>query len=1047
MRNTTPPYAQRSILRHYKSENLNFEDSEFDLAPAGFPGLEARQHGLTIVQNMTNASVCLITGSTLLLLALPVAQAQPDRISARIDTSRMVVLKGHANPNARVEDDRGPVNDPLEIPYATLRLKSSAAQQAALEVLLVEQQNSASPNYHRWLSPEEFGDRFGVSRGDIAKITAWLESQGLKVNDVARGRRWITFSGTAAAVARSFRTSIHRNLTDGETHFSNASLPSIPETLMGVVDGVEGLDDYYPKPASRLQRVQPDYTNSNGAHYLAPDDLAAIYDLKPLYAAGIDGSGQTIAIVGGSAISLDDIHAFRSRFNLPANDPKMVLVGADPGVVASPQGEAYLDLQWAGAVARNASLVFVYAKSVATAVQYAVDQRIAPVISESFLSCEPGTTQRQRPVAQEASAQGITWLAATGDAGAAGCEVQAKLPQATKGFAVGSPASIPEVTAVGGAEFDDSNGDYWNRSNTSALGSVTGYIPERGWNDSAAEGDLASSTGGASILYPKPWWQAGPGVPNDNARDLPDVAMAASWYHDGYLMYKDGVLVVNGGTSAATPVFAGVISLVNQYLVSKGKLTQAGLGNINPTLYRLAQTAPAAFHDIVNGDNIVPCMQGTPDCGTGSFGFAAGPGYDQVTGLGSVDAFNLATSWSNATSTTTVVTASPASVAFGSNVKLTATVSGAAATPSGDITFLAGDATLGTATLSGSSASLTVPAMQIGVGTSSITAVFSGATSLNGSAGATTVTVTAPAGASAVVASVTPNPVLQHPPDADGYTWTFTIRLTNESSVAATLQKVSIGSTDDSSQINNWFGTSAIPANGSISATLNSRGLSAPVDRVFGFSGTDASGATWTQQVTATFATRVMVEPWMLLTTPATVPADATADPSCRWSEQLVVEELGGYDLDLSTLTSGNTDLSSNLQQIFGTTRLAPFGRLQGTLCWPSSTAAGSKSLSLGAVEMQSQVGALVEASSSTTLSATAPTAVKPSVTPGAGEPHGITEGDGEPELCWRVAAMDRQSVACEFGHELAQRVAPIGNGCGAVDCQRIAGRTRQRCV
>jgi len=891
---------------------------------------------------------------------------------------------GRTNPGARPGDDRGPADPSMEIAYATLHLKPTAAQQAALEKLLIEQQEPGSGNYHHWLSPEEYADRFGLSRGDIGKITGWLESRGLKVNDVARGRHWITFSGTAASVGRGFRTEFHRYATDGEMHFANATAPSIPEALADVVASVEGLDDYYPTPAGGKH---PHYTNSSGGHSLSPDDIATIYDLKPLYAAGFDGSGQTIAIIGNTDIDLTQIQSFRAHFNLPANDPKLMLVGADPGTVS--EDEAYLDLELSGAVARNATLVFVYAKSVGTAAQYAVDQRVAPVITESFLSCEPGiTTTSSRAIAQQANAEGITWMAATGDVGAAGCEVQAKLPQASKGLAVGSPASIPEVTAVGGTEFDDANGTYWNSSNSNSASAIS-YIPEKAWNDSAADWYLAASTGGASILYSKPWWQTGPGVPNDGARDVPDIAVSASWSHDGYLMYAGGGLYAQGGTSAATPVFAGFVALLNQYLVSKGVLSQPGLGNINPTLYRLAQSAPGAFHDIAIGDNIVPCMQGTPNCATGSFGYTAGPGYDLVTGLGSVDVYKLATSWTAGTPTSTTVTATPGTIAFNSgSVKLTAAVSASGGTPAGDVTFLLNDASIGTATLSASggssSAALTVSAIQLPVGVNTIVAVYGGSGGLNGSTGAATVTVTAPAAASAVAPSVTPNPVSQEPPDSSGERWHCTVRLTNESGVAATLTKFTVSGTDYTSDINSWFGGAAIPANGSISASLGWKNLSAPVNIVFGFTGTDASGATWSQQITVPFTSRMLVGASLLLTTPATVPPDAAADASCRWPQPLVLEEQGGYDIRLSTLTSGNTDLSSQLQQIFGTTTIAPFGRLAGKLCWGSGTAAGAKSLAIGGIETQSQSGATVSTTASTTLASAASSTSTTSVSPAA---------------------------------------------------------------
>src|SRR5262249_17449903 len=151
-------------------------------------------------------------------------------------------------------------------------------------------------------------------------------------------------------------------------------------------------------------------------------------------------------------------------------------------------------------------------------------------------------------------------------------------------------------------------------------------------------------SGGPSTLYAKPAWQQGPGVPDDGARDVPDVSMTAAG-HDGYLIVYNGLLLVTSGTSASAPALSGIIAILNQYQVAKKYQAAAGLGNINPQLYRLAQVAPTAFHDVVDGDNIVPCTQGSPKCLTGSYGYKAGPGYDLVTGLGSVDANNFVTQW------------------------------------------------------------------------------------------------------------------------------------------------------------------------------------------------------------------------------------------------------------------------------------------------------------------------------------------------------------------------------------------------------------------
>jgi uncharacterized protein (TIGR03437 family) len=930
-----------------------------------------------------NATIRVASGCILFSLATPLLKAQQDRISKPIDGSRVVVLARGTNPNARAIDDQGAMDPSAEIAYATLYLKSSDVQQAALETLLAEQQDPTSPNFRAWLTPEEYADRFGLSGGDIAKLVAWLGAGGLKVNDVARGRRWITFSGSAGSVGGVFHTEFRRYLTRGENHFANVTAPSIPEALADVIVGVGGFNDYdlTPPYVRDLGATGPDLTSSSGAHYLSPSDIATIYDLNPL---GLNGTGQEIAVIGNADVNLQDIRNFRTRFGLPPNDPQMMLTGPDPMSTAN-LVEADIDLEWSGAVAPNATIIYVYARSVNTAAQYAVDQRIAPVITMSYGGCEQANTPVLQPIAQQANAEGITWVASSGDGGAAGCDRQAEMPQASKGLAVQIPSSIPEITAVGGTEFNDASGTYWNSTNTPAGGSALSYIPEMGWNDSLAAGSLASSTGGASIFFSKPAWQTGPGVPNDGARDVPDIALSASADHDGYYVYTGGGYAIYGGTSVATPEFAGFLALLNQYLTSNGTISTPGLGNVNPTLYHMAQTTPSAFHDITTGNNIVPCMQDTANCATGSFGYSAGPGYDLVTGLGSIDANNLATNWAVGAPTVTTVSATPATLLFnGGNVQLTATVTASSGTPSGNINFLYNDTSLGTAALTSSgassSATLTISAIQLPVGSDTITAVFGGSSSLNGSSGTTKVQVTA-AGGSAVVPSVTPNPLYEQPPNSSGYAWFYTVLLTNQSNDATTLTKFTIDSFDESSNIKSWFGTSTIPANGSILTGLQSVNLNPP-SIVLGFAGVDESGATWSQQLTVPVVARVLEEPSLLLTTPATVAPNLSNSPSCQWPQPLLLEEQGGYDTRLTSLVLNGASSTSQLQQIFGTTTIAPFGMLQGTLCWSSSTAAGSASVTL--IGATTESGAGVGTSASTTLAAAASALITPSVSPSA---------------------------------------------------------------
>jgi uncharacterized protein (TIGR03437 family) len=580
-----------------------------------------------------------------LILQAPILLAQPDR------RTTLPAMVPHQRASA---SDEGPLETSFPISGITLYLRPSAAQQNALEQLLKEQQNPASSNFHKWLAPEQYANRFGATSRDISSITTWLESEGLTIAQVGRGRGWLVASGTAAQVSGAFRTQLHRYRLNGQLHYANIRDISIPAELSGIVSGITGLNDFFPAPSPVSQVLLPDYTQ-NGTHYLAPDDLAVIYDITPLYHAGIDGTGQKIAIVGASRINPADIQQFQTKFNLPIQLPQTILVPhyADPGTNSIALLEANLDLQWAGAIARKASLFYVYSQSVLAAIQYVIDQNLAPVLSVSFIfGCEnQGYEPFYQQLAQQANAQGITWVNGSGDNGAAGCDPDSEI-FAQDGIAVTLPASIPEITAVGGTEFQDQTGSYWNNTNTATGASALSYIPEAAWNEGPQQKGLWSSGGGVSAFFQKPEWQAGPGVPSDGFRDVPDISLAAAATHDGYYTYNNGSVYLVGGTSAATPVFGGMLALLNQYQGS------SGLGNINPRLYLLAQIAPSAFHDVTAGNNQVACAVGTLNCASGSLGYQAGPGYDPVTGLGSPDLFNLVQKWTAQAPSASLVIAS-----------------------------------------------------------------------------------------------------------------------------------------------------------------------------------------------------------------------------------------------------------------------------------------------------------------------------------------------------------------------------------------------------
>ena len=678
-------------------------------------------------------------------------------ITAAIDEARRGRLSGHIHPLANAANDLGPVDPSTVLTAVTLELRQPPETQAELDALLTAQQDPTSPEYHHWLAPSDFAARFGAAQADIDKIAAWLEGQSLHVTGISPARNAITFSGSAAGIDRAFRTALHSYSANGRTHYANSEEPSLPVALQPAIRAIHGLHNFrmHPQLVPR-QTLDPNYTSSSGNHYLSPDDIATIYNVKPLWSAGYDGSGQSVVIAGQTQVDVTDIQKFRSRFQLPASDPTMILVPntTDPGVSKSDVPEADLDLEWASAAAPNARQIYVYSYDVMDAVKYAIDQNLAPVISVSYGLCEAQTPSSDaltmQSWARQGNAQGITWIDAAGDSGGADC-ISGNSTQGA-GLSVDTPASIPEVTGVGGTMFAEGSATYWNSTSNANGGSALSYIPEGVWND-GTPGNPSAGGGGASVYFGQPSWQTGPGVPANSARNVPDLSLSASAEHDGYLVYTGGQLQVYGGTSASTPTFAGITALLNQYLVSAGGQAAPGAGNINPRLYALAQSGAGAFHDITSGNNIVSvtCGARSRNCVAGSYGYPAGPGYDQASGLGSVDAYKLVTAWPAATSSRLTpalsVNLSATTVASSGSVIATATVKGSgSATPAGNVTFLAGTTTLGVAALSGTggtaTATLTISAAQLQTGVNTLTAVYSGDSTFNRVSNSVSISVT-----------------------------------------------------------------------------------------------------------------------------------------------------------------------------------------------------------------------------------------------------------------------------------------------------------------
>ena len=578
------------------------------------------------------------------------AQAQTAaeaRVVAAVRNDQLVTLSGNVHPMARAANDRGVLPETQPVTRMEILLERSAEQETALEQLMAQQLDPQSPLYHAWLTPQEFGEKFGPADSDIQAVKEWLASEGFADIKVNTGKTLVEFRGTAGQVRNAFHTEIHRLSVKGEEHFGNMQEPGIPAALRPVVSGVAGLHNFHPKPLLRrlgkfsrnmiTGEITPlfTFTDVNGTFYgVGPADFATIYNVP----SSLNGSGVSIAIVGQSNVKLQDIADFRSIFGLPPNPPTVILNGPDPGLVSGDEGESDLDLEWSGAVAQQASIIFVTTQSTDTdgvggvdaSAQYIVDNNVAAILSESYGTCESAlgaaTNQLYVSLWQQAAAQGITAVLSTGDSGSAGCDNPTSKTSAISGLAVSGLASTPFNVAMGGTDFDQAGvqSKYWNTANTSTNppvpASALGYIPETTWNDSCANAGLtgcnsvttgssmtlAAGGGGVSTVSLKPTWQSGvPGIPADGKRDLPDVSLFSS---DGqnksfYIVCQSdqdisgdtGCNLTNfspttpfhdfqavGGTSAAAPTFAGIMALINQ----KAGQRQ---GNANVELYTLAR--------------------------------------------------------------------------------------------------------------------------------------------------------------------------------------------------------------------------------------------------------------------------------------------------------------------------------------------------------------------------------------------------------------------------------------------------------------------------
>jgi len=790
---------------------------------AGRGMISGRRFGLNVGILSTLA---LLTG----ICCLPVSSAGQtnDLVSGAIDPSSRIVLRDQRAPWARAQNSVGSVPGDTMLEHLTLVLKRSPERQKAFEQFLQSQQDPSSANYHRWLTPIQIGKRFGASEHDIHAISEWLRGEGLRVDSVANSRMMIDFSGTASLAGAAFATEMRYYLVSGEQRMATADDLKIPSALAGIIQSVSGLFTIKNRPyhgaGQARVAVGGSYLTSPGAtfcsggncsNFIFPADFATIYDLNSVYGQGINGAGETVAIIGRSRVYTPDIENFQTLSALAAKDPTVIIppMGVDPGSAAGTGGasedqlEATLDVMRSTSVAPGATIDLIVSLShngldgIAIAAEYAVDTNPVPahIMNISFGECEADAGQSGvqfwDTLFSQAAGEGISVFVASGDAGVAGCDAYFQTPPPTQIASPNYICSSSYSTCVGGTEFADTANpaQYWNQNPVQAppYESALGYIPEGGWNEplSGSKTQAAASGGGFSAYIPTPSWQTGTGVPGTQGRYTPDIAFSSS-AHDGYFgcLAADGgncVKQQNGsfnflyfyGTSAAAPDMAGITALLNQ----KSNLPQ---GELNQRLYQLAATpANAVFNDVtVASSGVTGCVVKTPSmCNnstpspTGLTGGLAGylvtAGFDEVTGLGSIDVANLLAKY--AAATTTAVTSSQNPQTYGGAVSFTASVTTAGPNPpTGTVTFNDGATALGTQTLNGSQLA-TFTIYSLTVGAHSITAVYGGDRNNTGStspvltqtitAAATTTTLTSsastiPSGASVTfTATVTPS--------------------------------------------------------------------------------------------------------------------------------------------------------------------------------------------------------------------------------------------------------------------------------------------------
>jgi subtilase family serine protease len=444
-------------------------------------------------------------------------------IREAVNEEKRISLTGNTRPEANAANDRGAVDDDFKLEHMQLHLKRSPERESALKQYIDDLHNAKSANYHKWLTPEQFAEQYGVAEEDVATVKGWLTSHGFTVHGVPASGLVIDFSGTAGQIRSAYHTEIHNLEVNGKRHYANVRDPQIPAALEPAVTGIVCLHNFHPKP-TLLPRGNYTFSTSSGpAHALVPGDIATIYNLNPVFAAGYTGKGQSIMVVEDTYLySVNDFTIFRKTFGLTRPYPSGNLTQVSPtgaitctnpgfqGVSSDPgygdDGEAAIDVEWATAAAPNASIILAACTDTSAfggliALQNTLNGPAASlpsVVSISYGESESvngaAANAAYNTAYQQAVAEGVSIFVSSGDEDAASSD---NGNAATHGIAVSGFATTPYNVAVGGTDFgytpdNVAASTYWNATNSNVYSSALSYIQEVPWNDSCAGGLIAT---------------------------------------------------------------------------------------------------------------------------------------------------------------------------------------------------------------------------------------------------------------------------------------------------------------------------------------------------------------------------------------------------------------------------------------------------------------------------------------------------------------------------------------------------------------------------